>query len=261
MNRSVAFTTVLIFSMASLSAQTIRELPPRAYELYPTLEDMYGYAVGKYKDYLLIFGGSIRSEADEKYANDFPNLDILMIDFRRNRAAAYTSGNLDGLLRDQISSTGMAYHQDGNTLYLLGGYGFSESNYQFITFPYLTAIDLQATVEALLDGKNPVANFFQICDERMAIFDATMDYDGEEFFLINGKSAYKLEPFSDTPVYVEEPFTGQARSFRLKGAKESLEISQFQTWYDLEGFRDYYGPLLPESIERELQLLLDKPEE
>ncbi|MCB0549143.1 MAG: hypothetical protein KDD19_16310 [Phaeodactylibacter sp.] len=261
MNRSVALATVLIFSMASLSAQTIRELPPRAYELYPTLEDMYGYAVGKYKDYLLIFGGSIRSEADEKYANDFPNLDILMIDFRRNRAAAYTSGNLDGLLRDQISSTGMAYHQDGNTLYLLGGYGFSESNGQFITFPYLTAIDLQATVEALLDGKNPVANFFQICDERMAIFDATMDYDGEEFFLINGKSAYKLEPFSDTPVYVEEPFTGQARSFRLKGAKESLEISQFQTWYDLEGFRDYYGPLLPESIERELQLLLDKPEE
>ena len=261
MNRSVALATVLIFSMASLSAQTIRELPPRAYELYPTLEDMYGYAVGKYNDYLLIFGGSIRSEVDEKYANDFPNLDILMIDFRRNRAAAYTSGNLDGLLRDQISSTGMAYHQDGNTLYLLGGSGFSESNGQFITFPYLTAIDLQATVEALLDGKNPVANFFQICDERMAIFDAPMDYDGEEFFLINGKSAYKLEPFSDTPVYVEEPFTGQARSFRLKGAKESLEISQFQTWYDLEGFRDYYGPLLPESIERELQLLLDKPEE
>lgn len=258
---STALAAIFLFAMSNTFAQTVRELPPKAFELYPTLEDMYGYAVGKQGDYLLIFGGSIRSDVPEKYAHDFPNLDILMIDLKLNRAAAYTSGNLDDMLRDQMSSTGMAYYQDGNTLYMLGGYGFSESNGQFMTFPYMTAIDLQATVQALLTGKNPVANFYQICDERMAIFDATMDYNGEEFFLINGKSAYKLEPFSDHPEYVEEPFYGQARSFRIKGAKETLEISQFQTWYDLEGFRDYYGPLLPEAIERELQLLMQEPPE
>lgn len=257
----IVLAATLFFAMAGTSAQTLRQLPPRAFELYPTLEDMYGYAVGKHGDYLLIFGGSIRSDVPEKYTNDFPNLDILMIDLKQGRAAAYTSGNLDDMLRDQMSSTGMAYYQDGGTLYLLGGYGFSESSGQFITFPYMTAIDLPATIQALLAGTPPVASFYQICDERMAIFDAIMDYNGEEFFLINGKSAYKLEPFSDTPVYVEEPFQGQARSFRIKGAKETLEIAQFQTWYDLEGFRDYYGPLLPEAIERELQLLLEKPVE
>ncbi|MCO6479372.1 MAG: hypothetical protein J5I94_22245 [Phaeodactylibacter sp.] len=257
----IVLAATLFFAMAGTSAQTLRQLPPRAFELYPTLEDMYGYAVGKHGDYLLIFGGSIRSDVPEKYTNDFPNLDILMIDLKQGWAAAYTSGNLDDMLRDQMSSTGMAYYQDGGTLYLLGGYGFSESSGQFITFPYMTAIDLPATIQALLAGTPPVASFYQICDERMAIFDAIMDYNGEEFFLINGKSAYKLEPFSDTPVYVEEPFQGQARSFRIKGAKETLEIAQFQTWYDLEGFRDYYGPLLPEAIERELQLLLEKPVE
>lgn len=260
MKRSIVLAAAF-FTMASTFAQTVRELPPRAFELYPTLEDMYGYAVGKYADYLLIFGGSIRSETSERYAEDFPNLDILMIDFKRNRAAAYTSGNLDGLLREQMCSTGMAYYQDGNTLYLLGGYGFSETNGQFITFPYLTAIDLEATVEALMKGKSPVANFYQICDERMAIFDGTMDYNGDEFFLINGKSAYKLDPFSDNPIYDEQSLSGQARTFRVKGKKESLEVTQFQTWYDLEGFRDHYGPLLPEAIERELQKLLEEPME
>lgn len=261
MQRSFALTTAFLFALAGAFAQTVRELPPKAYELYPTLQDMYGYAVGKQSDYLLIFGGSIRSDVPEQYTQDFPNLEILLIDFRRNRAAAYTSGNLEGPLSEQMSSTGMAYYQEGNTLYLLGGYGYSESNGEFITFPYLTAIDLEATVKALLEGKNPVANFYQLCDERMAIFDGTLDYNGEEFFLINGKSAYKLEPFSDNPVYVEQPYKGQARTFRVKGKQANLEISQFQTWYDLEGFRDHYGPLLPEAIERELELLLDEPME
>ena len=258
MIRSIALAAILFLTMAPTFAQTVRELPPKAYELYPTLQDMYGYAVGQQGNYLLIFGGSIRSDVPQQYSQDFPNLDILMIDFKRSRAAAYTSGNLEGLLREQISATGMAYYQEGSTLYLLGGYGFSETSGQYITFPYLTAIDLEATINALLEGKSPVANFYQLCDERMAIFDATMDYNGEEFFLINGKSAYKLAPFSDTPVYNEQPFTGQARTFPIKGRKESLEIAQFQTWYDLEGFREHYGPLLPEAIERELDLLPDK---
>ena len=258
MKLSIALATILFFIMSSTFAQTVRELPPKAYELYPTLQDMYGYAVGQQGNYLLIFGGSIRSDVPQQYSQDFPNLDILMIDFKRSRAAAYTSGNLEGLLREQISATGMAYYQEGSTLYLLGGYGFSETSGQYITFPYLTAIDLEATINALLEGKSPVANFYQLCDERMAIFDATMDYNGEEFFLINGKSAYKLEPFSDTPVYVEQPFQGQARTFKVNGKADNLKISQFQTWYDLEGFREHYGPLLPEAIERELDLLPDK---
>ncbi len=261
MKRSIALAAITVFSIAGTFAQTMRELPPKAYELYSTLQDMYGYAVGKSGHYLLIFGGSIRSDVPEQYSQDFPNLDILMIDFKENRAAAYTSGNLEGMAREQMCATGMAYYQKGNILYLLGGYGFSETHGQFITFPYLTAIDLDATVQSLLRGESAVADYYQICDDRMAIFDATMDYNGEEFFLINGKFAYKLEPFSDNPEYVEEPLHGQARTFRIKGKGTNLEISQFQTWYDLEGFRDHYGPLLPEAIERELQNLLEGPVE
>lgn len=259
MRQFFVLATLIACCMTNSYNQTVRELPSKAYELYPTLQDMYGYAVGQYGDYMLIFGGSIRSDVPEQFRQDFPNLDILMIDFKRKRAAAYTSGNLEGLLAEQISATGMAYFQDGNILYLLGGYGFSESHGQFITFPYLTAIDMEATVKALLEGKNPVASFYQICDDRMAIFDATMDHNGDEFFLINGKSAYKLEPFSDEPQYVEEQLQGQARTFKIKGQGANIEIGQFQTWYELEGFRDYYGPLLPEMIERELQKLMEGP--
>lgn len=251
---------ILFFSLlgcfSPLVAQTdhtVRDLPPEATSLYPTLENMSGYAVGQYEDYLMVFGGIIQSESTELYEEDFPNLEILLIDFKRERASAYTNSQLDGALGEQMSATGLSYYQQGNTLYLLGGYGYSESQNQYITFPYITAIDLEATLKALLEGKNPVANFYQICDDRLAIFDGKLDYNGEEFFLINGKTAYMLRPFSENPRYVEQKLQNEARTFKLSGEGPELELEGFQTWYDMEGFEDYYGPLLPDRIRRVLE--------
>ncbi len=252
---------LIVFSMADTFAQTLRELPKPAYELYPTLRDMYGYAVGQYQQYLIIFGGSIRSDAPGGYQGDFPNLDILLIDLALKRASAYTSSNLEGELAEQACSTGMAYCQKGQALYLLGGYGYSESQGQHMTFPYLAVIDLGIAVEALMAGKPVHAGIYQLCDERLAIFDGLMDENEDIFFLINGRYAYKLEPFSRQPQYFEESLEGQARTFKLPGKGNTLQISDFQAWYDLEGFQGHYGPLLPEAIEREVQKLLKTPEQ
>lgn len=254
MTRPIFTILILLFGSALLPAQqsTVRELPPEAIALYPNLENMYGYAVGQYEDYLMIFGGSIRNDAPEVYNEDYPNLEILLIDFKRGRASAYTTGQLEGTLGEQMAATGLSYYQKGKTLYLLGGYGYSESQNQFITFPYITAIDLEQTLSALLKGENPVASFYQLCDERLAIFDGTLDYNGEEFFLIDGKHAYKLRPFAKDAQYIEEKYNDQARTFKLDTEEGDLEIKDFQTWYDMEGFEDYYGPLLPERIQRQL---------
>jgi hypothetical protein len=253
MIRSLAFSSLILFFSMSLSGQTVYELPPRAAELYPTLEDMEGFAVGKYESYYLIFGGMVKTDVSTPYEGGFPNLDILMIDFKLGRAAAYTNGNLDGALGEQMSATGLSYYQQGTILYLLGGYGYSESNGQFITFPYITAIDLPSTIDALQAGESPVASFYQICDERIAIFDGTLDYNGEEFFLLNGKHAYKLQPFAEDAEYVEEQLKNEARTFKITKDGEHLKLDNFQTWYDVNDLSDYYGPLLPERIQRAIK--------
>lgn len=250
--KKIFYAIAIFFCYNSLHSQTVRQLPEKALDLYPTLSEMYGYAIGQYQDYLLVFGGRIRSELSEIQEKDFPNLDLLLIDFKRNRASAFTTSTLEGLLAEQMNATGMAYYQKEKQLFLIGGYGYSETHHQFMTFPYVTVIDLEATINALLEGKNPVANFFQICDDRMAIFDGTMDYNGQEFFLINGKYAYKLEPFAENPEYFENDLKGEGRTFMIDGEGQSLEIKNFQTWYDLEDLREIYGPLLPELIEQEI---------
>lgn len=253
MKRLILLAALATLAMPDSFAQTVRELPPAAYELYPTLREMYGYAVGAYHNYLIVFGGSIRSDVPELYKGDFPNLDILLIDLARKRASAYTSSNLEGTLAEQASSTGMAYYQQGNTLYLLGGYGYSESNGHYITFPYLAVIELDSAIESLIAGRTFQSDCYQLCDDRLAVFGSLMDSNQDEFFLLNGKFAYKLQPFSDHAQYFEDTMEGQARTFRLKGKGQSLQLGEFQTWYDLEGFRDHYGPLLPEAIEKAVQ--------
>ncbi|TXB64430.1 hypothetical protein [Phaeodactylibacter luteus] len=249
-----AFLSLLSPQFGAAQDHTLRSLPPQAIALYPTLEDMHGYALGQHNDYILVFGGSIRSRLSEKGYEDFPNLDILLIDLKRRRASAFTNGNYDGSLGEQMSATGLSYQQQGGKLYLLGGYGYSESHGQYLTFPYITVVDLPATIDALLQGEAPIATFQQICDERMAIFDAEMDFNGQEFFLVNGKIAYKVRPFSDQAEYVEESYQDEVRTFQLEeGPGGELRVSAFQTWYDLEAFRDQYGTLIPERIEQALR--------
>lgn len=247
--RYFLFTTALLFIFSNMQGQ---QLPRQAYDLYPTLRDMYGFAAGVYEDKVVVFGGMIKSDAPEITVKDFPNLEILLIDLGKKRASALSSANLPGLLGEQMAATGLAYYQQGHMLYVVGGYGYSDTEQRFITFPYLTAIDLEASVLALLAGQNPVAHFYQLCEERLALFNSVLQFNGQEFFLINGKYAWQLRPFEDDARYHEEDRTGEAHTFRLQGSGRHLRIEDFKSWYDVNDLRAYYGPLLPMEIEREI---------
>jgi hypothetical protein len=249
------FYTILLINYTLAMAQS---LPKEAYQYYPGLQDMSGFAVGKWQDKLLIFGGLIKSDVPDIYKKDFPNLEIILIDLGKKRASAFNSGNLEGVLGEQMAATGLAYYQQDKMLYIAGGYGYSEEVHRFITFPYFTAIDLEATIPALLAGKSPVAYFYQLCDERIAIFNGILDYNGDEFFLINGKYAYKLQPFDDQPYYHEESREGEGATFRLDGVGKGLKIKDFKNWYDLQELLDYYSTNLPPNAQKEAEKTVKK---
>jgi hypothetical protein len=247
-----------ILFLLNITIGMAQELPGAAYELYPTLQDMSGYAVGKWQNKLLIFGGRIKSDVPNIYKNDFPNLEIILVDLDKKRASAYNSGNLEGILGEQMAATGLAYYQKGKMLYIAGGYGYSDDARSFITFPYFTVIDLEATIPALLDGKSPVAYIYQICEERIGIFNGTLDYNGDEFFLINGKYAYKLHPFDDKPYYHEENREGEGATFRVSGDGKGLKIKDFKNWYDLQELLDYYSTNMPPNAQKEAEKTVKK---
>ncbi|GJM33421.1 MAG: hypothetical protein DHS20C18_24220 [Saprospiraceae bacterium] len=250
--KSAIFYFLILLLNIPLSAQSMQQatLPPEAYQLYPTLNEMYGFAVGKFNHTLLIIGGRIKNDVPAQQGEDFPNTDILLIDFQKKRASAFTSGGLEGILGEQMAATGFGYYQIENTLYISGGYGYSYNNGKFFTFPYLTAVDLPGAIGALLNGESPAKHFYQICDDRIALFDTELDHNGDEFFLINGKQAFKLDPFEDRAEYVETDFYGETRTFRVLGDLENLEIADFKEWYSPEALQHFYGDLLPPKVKR-----------
>jgi hypothetical protein len=252
-----------IFSLLLLPVFVIgqtqeRDFPQKAYEIYPTLADMYGYAFGMFNGRILVVGGKIKADSSEEFNNSYPNTDIIMVDLPKERAVALSSGSLEGTLAEQMSAYGYSFHQRGNELYVIGGYGYSESQNSFITFPYITAIDLTEATDAIGNAASPVDYFHQYCEEDLAIFDGVLDYNGETYFIINGKRAYKRDPFEDQPRYSEESLQEQVRTFQISGQGDQLKVNEIQIWYDMQALEDYYGPLLPEKIVQELQQIIQE---
>ena len=63
----------------------------------------------------------------------------------------------------------MEFIQEGDYLYLIGGYGYSNASNGHITYPNLTAIKLPEVITAIIN-KSPFNTFFrQIMDERFAV--------------------------------------------------------------------------------------------
>lgn len=248
--RPIAFWAILIYSMPINAYSQTPELPEEAFELYPTLRDMHGYAVGIHADKVLIFGGLIRSELPEVYPEGFPNQELLLIDLGRQRATAFSSGGISDLLGEQLAAYGLAYHQLDQTLYIVGGYGLRRGENAFGTFPYLISVDVPAAIADLLKGQNPEAHFRRHCDDRMALFNAILDHNGQEFFLLGGRRAIKRDPFSSEPAYREESPEEQVRTFRLRLQNDQLQVEGYRGWYDLGEFEAVYGNQIPPKIRR-----------
>ena len=136
--KNLILVSIISLGLVPAFSQGVPELPQEAYQLYPTLEEMYGYAVGQIDQHILILGGKIRTDAPEIYSEDFPNTEIILINLGANKASAFASGALDDYIGEQMAATGFGYYQEGNLLFLVGGYGYSETHQQFTTFPFLT---------------------------------------------------------------------------------------------------------------------------
>jgi len=93
-----------------------------------------------------------------------------------------------------LTMTNPAYEQDGDTLYIAGGYGLWPTGTgpggadNMRTFDSLSAIQVSATIDAVIAGKPLDAFIQQIHDPRMRIAGGELKKLGDTFFLIFGQT-------------------------------------------------------------------------
>lgn len=92
-----------------------------------------------------------------------------------------------------LTMTNPAYEQDGDTLYIAGGYGLMPGSStpgrdNMRTFDALTAIRVSGAIDAVINGKSLAPFIQQIRDLRMRITGGEMKKLGDSFFLVFGQT-------------------------------------------------------------------------
>ena len=146
-------------------------------------------------------------------------------------------------IREQLSSTNMQFHQDGDYLYTLGGYGFSASANDHTTYAALTAIQVSSTIDAIINNRSFTGFFRQITEPLFQVTGGHLKKIHDVHYLVGGhKFIGRYNPMGPTsgPGFIQE-YTNQIRKFRLQDDGTNIVISHLPAVTDAANLhrRDY----------------------
>jgi hypothetical protein len=164
-------------------------------------------------------------------------------------AGTVASANLDGLepsIYESLQSTNQEFEQRDNTLYTMGGYGYSAEALDHITFPYLTAVDIAgliAAVESGQTGAELAPHFRQIEDAFFAITGGYLGLLDNVFYQAGGQyfeGRYNPMGPDHGPGFIQQ-YTETISRFTIEDDGETLGFTVLDTWNDPNNLhrRDY----------------------
>jgi hypothetical protein len=121
-----------------------------------------------------------------------------------------------GLVADALSSNNTQSFQNGETLYIIGGYGYNRTTNLMQTFSTLTAINVPGIIEAVMSGTaaNIVPHIRQgPPDDRLKVTGGELEKIGENYFLVFGQRFDGLYDPSDQ--FNDQQYTDEVRIFTI----------------------------------------------
>ncbi len=194
----------------------------------PTLQT---YARGQIGDEWVLIGG--RTNGLHDFTNDglinFPpsdqNRTVWVINpvtlETWSRSLTDVSSGLTIAQIDSLSTTASQSAQQGDTLYMIGGYGYDTGLANFQTYPTLTALDLPGVIAWVKDGGPGFVNSFrQLSDEYLRV-------TGGELFLLGGRAqlVFGQNFIGGYTPGTNGDYTRQVRTFNLNDNGTTLSIS------------------------------------
>ncbi|MCB0514712.1 MAG: hypothetical protein R2798_04315 [Chitinophagales bacterium] len=171
------------------------------------------------------------------------NTTAFVIDPATQQVWASSLSVLPSALYEQLQSTNQQFFQRDNYLYITGGYGFSATANDHITYAKLTAIDVNGLVHAIVNG-NTISPFFrQISDANAAITGGQLGYLDPFFYLVGGQyfeGKYNPQGPNNGPGFVQI-YSNEIRKFKINDNGISLSISDYSAINDTFNLhrRDY----------------------
>jgi len=195
---------------------------------------LHSFSWGKTKDNKWIFvGGRIEGlhqrQPNAAFKENFNNKDIFVVDPISDEVWSTSLSSLPASIYEQLQSTNQQFFQRDSTLYVTGGYGYSTTQADHVTYKNLTAIDIEGVANAVINNDPLITFFRQITDATMGVTGGQMGYLDSTFYLAGGQyfeGRYNPMGPNNGPGFIQA-YTDEIRTFKILDDGTNLSIVNY----------------------------------
>ena len=247
--KNILIVFLVIFFQSSIAQSTFEYdvvLTPVSISGLPGL---HSYAFAQHNGKWLIIGGRKDGVHARQPFNAFPdaqnNTTIYVVDVVTQQSWTASVNVLPVGLKEQLQSTNMNFYQDGDALFIVGGYAYSTTAADHKTFNNLTSVDVPNLINAIIAG-TPITSYFkQIANDVFAITGGQLGKIGSTFYLVGGhRFDGRYNPMNN-PTFTQA-YSNAIRKFTIDNSGASLSYANYEEVVDAVHLhrRDYN--LLPQ---------------
>ncbi len=230
---------LLLIVLLSIKIVTAQNTFPYDVQLTPitiaNLPGLHSYAFAQHNGKWLILGGRKDGIHARQPFNAFPNAqnntNIYVVDIATQQSWSASVNALPTSIKEQLQSTNMNFHQDGSTLYIIGGYAFSATANDHITFNKLTTVDVPNVIDAVINGSTITSYFKQIADPIFQNTGGQLGKIGNDFYLVGGQTfTGRYNPMGN-PTFVQT-YVPKIQKFTIDNSGTQLSFSNYSAVTD-----------------------------
>lgn len=204
----------------------------------PGVGGLQSFAYGQHAGKWLVIGGRLdglhRRQPFATFDIAGHNNRLLVIDPAAQQMWSAPLSSLPVALQEQLSSTNMEFIQTGDFLYLAGGYGYSNTAGDHVTYNKLTAVNVPEVIQAIVNDSPFAAYFRQLTDNQFAVTGGHLIKIYDTYHLVGGQYFEgRYNPMGPThgPGFVQA-YTNQDRRFLLHDDGVQFSVTHLQAYTD-----------------------------
>lgn len=196
---------------------------------------LQAFSYGQHNGKWLIIGGRLdglhRRQPNFSFDDAGNNKQIIVIDPIAQQQWTTSINTLPIAIKEQLSSTNMEFHQYGNYLYIIGGYGFNAATASKKTFDNLISINVPNLIDAVINNTNINIHFRQISDPKFAVTGGHLKKINDLFYLVGGNQFDGNYNPMGNPTYTQV-YTNAIRKFSISDDGINLSVAFLPEQYD-----------------------------
>jgi hypothetical protein len=195
-----------------------------------TLPGLHSYAFAQHNGKWLIIGGRKDGVHARQPFNAFPNSQnnnlIYVVDIATQQTWYVSLETLTTGLKEQLQATNFNFYQDGNSLYVIGGYAYSTSLDDHVTFDKLTSINVPNLIDSVINGTPIAGNFKQIANPIFQNTGGQLGKIGTNFYLIGGQIFTGRYNPMNNPTFTQT-YINKIQKFNIDNSGLQLSFSNY----------------------------------